>query len=398
MTTPIVSDAPIPDDLLASALLGAANRGGLGIPDESPAPETETPPPAAPESEPADDVPEEPESTESLETPEDEEETETPDTEPVDPFVELTKAGQPLAYTVDGQKKQYDGILEVPGKGAVIPPEHLGRVRDTIQRAEHAVEQNRQLYATQQEFQKVGGFEKMEELTRNVQRVDAMGGVLLEVFKDANEILALLERDANGNVALNDRAVKHLMERMEIAGTKADFAAREQFQTQRSSFREASSDGELMTAAIQQAVEMLGADLSADQRAFALEHFGQFKDALFRKATRDDVMAHPDGGFREGQKILDVQKMAPWFAKQAEQRTTTQTQVTTEVAKRTEAVKHNARVQSAAKPKVAPKAKPVPRNEDGTFKEQPKKKYDRDDFLRAAMRNEPTPGTTPDDE
>lgn len=388
MTNTTVEDAPIPDAILADALFGASNRSALAadLPDEdAPPPDAAATPPdgEAPEEPSPDDVPESPDATAEPETPDEAEEPDAPDT---DPFETLTKAGQPLTYTVDGQKKQYEGIFEVEGKGAVIPAQHLGRVRDTIQRAEHAVEQNRKMYAATQEFERVGGMARLADLERANAKLDAAGALFVELLEQPARLAGMLRQNADGSIGFDPEQRAFLIERMQVSATKAELAAQQKWEQARSAGQVQETEAATRTAALHAQIAQLATGLPNEDVEEAKAFFANFQDALFRKATPEDVAKYP-GLFTAGELIIDTPKMVGWFeGRRAQRALATETS-----AKREAAAKFNA-PRTAPKPTPKPKAKPpVPRNEDGTFAER--KKFDRDDFMRAAMRGEPTPGT-----
>lgn len=382
------TDAPIPDALLAAAF--TRDRSPFeGAEEPSPEPEAETPPPDG-ESEPDPEA----DTTATVET----EDAETPpsdapappDTQ-TDPFVALVKDALPLTYTVDGQQKTYPGVFEVPGKGAVIPAEHLARVRDTFQRAEHAVEQNRKLYAEQQEFVKVGGIERLETVERDFARQNAAGEILVSAFGDPNAIAALLVQKADGSFGFSDRH-QLLIDRMNLAAGRAEMDARAGWSTKRTTAQAEVNAPTEQTDALTQAVNELGKDLTPEDRDAAMKFFSPLAGALVRKATAEDVAQWPQ--FRIGQTLVDAPKMAAWFQTVKAHRENTAKETTARQKAEAENAKRLAQTK-AATPPAKPKPKAAPRNDDGTFAE--KKKYDREDFLMAARKGLPTPGTTPDD-
>lgn len=89
----------------------------------------------------------------------------TPPTDPteadqppaVDPWAALAKDAAPLSYKQDGTAKTFDGILEVPGKGALIPADKLDAVRNMVARHESNAAATKDLYAFRQQVDGLGG-------------------------------------------------------------------------------------------------------------------------------------------------------------------------------------------------------------------------------------------------
>lgn len=404
MTTTAHSDTPIPDDVLSAALLRSANGSPLGdaLPDEEQVEDTETPAPE-PVTQTTDAVePEEDEEADSEEADESEDAQETPDatedaapdTPPTpDPFEDAPSIGKPLTYTSDGQSKTFDGIYEIEGKGAVIPQAHLGKLRDVLNRADHATEQNRTLYAKTQEFERVGGIPRIAELEQKLAKLDAAGALFVEMLEQPQMLASLLRQTADGSITIDPMQKQFLLQRMQVAAKEAEFSAREAWEQKQVSYRSESTEASQRESALRGTIEQLADGLPPEDIDAALKHFGPLSDALFRKATPEDVEKWP-GLFAIGQTILDRPKMLAWF----EDRKALRASQREAQAKREAAAKENAKRAPVVKVATPPKPKPAPkqpRNEDGTFAEKGRK-FDRDDFMRAAMRGEPTPGTSDD--
>lgn len=395
-TPPVVADAPIPDDLLAQALLGATERSALreALPDEEPtAPSAAVPPVDAdePDAPDTDDTPDA-DDPEAQVVPDAPETLESGDSTTVDdPFTSLVKAGQPLTYTSAGQQRTFDGIVEIAGKGAVVPLDALPKLRDVLQRSEHDRAEAKRLYEQTQEFERLGGPQKLLELEQEKASLDAAGALLVALLDSPEDLASLLYRKEDGSYGINEQRRRFLIKEMQVSAKEATFAARDRIQQTQVERETERAQVTQRQQVLETAIAQLGANLTPEERAEALTFFGGFTDALYRKATIDDVQAHP-GQFTVGQTILDVPKMMPWFAQRTAERERLQK---AEEARKAASVE-NARRAPVQKPVVAKPQKPkaVPRNEDGTFAER--KKYDRDDFLRAAMRGEPTPGTQDD--
>lgn len=386
--TPDVT-APIPDDLAIAAINNAvARQNSLGLvdaePEPSPVPEEATPPEAAGEEEPDTagvDSEEDTDDDDGEATPAVPEAV-APDT---DPFESLTKAGQPLTYTVNGQQKQYEGIVEVAGKGAVIPQAHLNRVKDTIQRAEHAVEQNRKLYEETQRYAALGGMERIQTVERDYAKLNAASQVFADLVADPAKMAALFFVQPDGSLALNHDRYDILIHRMRLEAERAEMDVTKQLSEKVQTYQRQASEPTEREATLNAAIQQLADGLPPEDVAKAQAVFREFGDALFRKATPEDVAKWPNR-FNVGDTILDVPRMQGWFADRREMRSA----MTKEAEARAKAAAENAKRQPVAKVATPPKPqkpKAVPRNEDGTFAERPK--LSRGEALERALAGKP---------
>ncbi len=371
---------------------------GLNAPASTPEPETpaETPPvldtPEAPEPESAepdaeldDDAPETP----------DADDTPAPNTAiTADPLAEMLKGGKPLTYTVDGQKKETTDIVELEGRGAVIPPEALPRIRDRLQQADRLTEQNRKLYAETQEFTRVGGVERVAELERKVAQLDAAGSVLLDLIENPPKLLAMLRTQQDGSVALDPVQQEFLVRQVQVASKEAEFKAREAWTTRQTQHQSQATEAETRQATLDAQVRALGEGLPPEDIEAALQFFGPMAHVLYRQATAEDVAKYP-GAFAVGQTIFDAPRVDAWV----QDRKALRGKMAESAHKRTEAAKHNAAVtQQAAK--SAPKPTPPRNPKNGQFKEapaKPKEKPTKFDLMLRARAGKPL-FDTPDEQ
>lgn len=350
---------PIDDGALADALNarygGADSPLGL-LPDEpdTPAPETPAPDKAAetPEPDAGPDAPAPVEGDEAATAP------------APDPFAELLQAGKPLTYTVDRQPKTFDGILEIEGKGALIPADKLADVRDRLAREESNAAFTKDLYAEKQRYeQDFGGYEGIVQKLESAAQINAAALHIMDTLQKS--------RDANGNIALDAYSYSLLVKEAGLKAKEAQWEYRTEREAAHQQHATSQSEAQVRETAIPTAIEsfrtihptLTDADLAA-----AARHFAPFADALTFKATPEQAA---QWGVKPGTVMVDRQKMAAWFEDRvatATERTQTATAAATANAARAKAEKENAA--RIAKPVTKPK--PVetrPRNKDGTFAE-----------------------------
>lgn len=343
----------------------------------------------APEPETAEDAPEPPDSPEGDTEPEDATDAEadpqptdaTPADTPSDPFAALLESAKPLTYKVNGQERTLDGILEVAGKGAVIPQEKVQDIRNLIARSESNAESNRELYAFRQEVERLGGVEKFVKEAERTAMTDAASTLILEaVTQNPAQFV-------NADGSPNRERIDFLIQQAAVKAERARYDFRAQQETQATQWREESTVGQARETAIPEALasvaEQFGLDASDIQAAVA--HFGPFADALLFKATPEQAAQF---GVKAGQLMVDLPKMEPWLRDRAQRKQ----ELTALTAKRQQAAKENAaRTAQTAKPAV----KPIARNpQNGQFKTpQPApRKMSGAELKRRALAGKPIPG------
>ena len=285
----------------------------------------------------------------------------------------LAKSGTPLTYTVDGQKKTFDGILEVAGKGAVIPLDQLPRVRDAIQRREYLDEANRKLYSETERYKALGGIEGYQRTETDFARQGAAGEVLTSLLSNANELAALLVQKPDGSLGFNDQRVEFLRDRMRVAADRAEFDAQRKWTEKLQATERSVNAPEQEASLITQEIRQFAGDLPEDEQAKVAEFVNEYRSAFLRTTTPADIERWPTAGLVVGDKMFDRPKLQKHIEGVRNGLTT---RVTTQ-AKKAEAAKFNAAVKPVAK--AVQKSLP-PRKDNGQFKEekkQPPSRYER---------------------
>lgn len=386
MTAPTVEtvdtlpDGPIPDDLLAAALEASGDRAARFVTDDDP-------PKAVPTSVPAPaDAPKE--APPPVETPA--EEAETP-SEAVDPLAALLKDAKPLDYKANGASRTADFILSLGERGAFIAPDKVNEVRRVLSSADANAAANRALFERVQSYEQAIGPDLGAYHTKQEQYagMNAVGGLLFEYLTSADKLLSLIAIEGN-NVVPNRETMALLKERAAVLMDRATIEARQSRAASEGALASARQDSSIREGAIPNAIDHVFADADEATRAEAKEHFTPFASALLFKATAEDVTKYAAEGIRvtPGEWMVDVSKMAPWFAKRAENRAA----ATKAETARVRAEKENAARAPVPKP-TPPKAKvATPRNEDGTFAEGKRQRVDPSDLYERAMRGQPVSG------
>lgn len=343
--------------------------------------------PETPEPETATDAPETPDSPEGdTEVPDPEDVTADPSPDalapdtPSDPFAALLESAKPLTYKVNGQERTLDGILEVEGKGAVIPHDKVQDIRNLIARSESNAESNRELYSFRQEVERLGGVEKFVKEAERTAMTDAASTLILEaVTQNPAQFV-------NADGSPNRERIDFLIQQAAVKAERARYDFRAQQETQAHQYREESTIGQARETAIPEALASVAGQfgLDASDIQAAVAHFGPFADALLFKATPEQAAQF---GVKAGQLMVDLPKMEPWLR----DRQARKQEVTALTAKRQQAAKENAaRTAQTAKPV----AKPVARNpQNGQFKTPPApRKMSGAELKRRALAGKPIPG------
>lgn len=381
-TTPAESGDAMNDDALYAALTGQGEAQAIvadRLASETPEAETPTEPEATTEPDAGVDGPEDAPEAKADPTPA----SETPaDTPPSDPFAALLGTAKPLTYKVSGQERVFDGILEVEGKGAVIPAEKVQEVRNLIARSESNAEANRDLYAFRQEVERFGGLDAFHQQAERTAMTDAASVLILEAV--TKNPLQFVNQDGTPN----RERIDFLIQQAGVHAERARYEYRTQREQQVHQWREETSIGQARETAIPDAIahaaEQFGLDDGDIQAAAA--HFAPFAEALLFKATPEQAA---QWGVKPGTLMVDLPKMEPWF-RDRQQRKQELAQL---AQKREQAAKENAaRTAQTAKPV----AKVPPRNpQNGQFqqeKQPPKRKMSGAEMRRRALAGKPIPG------
>lgn len=279
MTAPVaepVATAPEPDlnddALVAAALSARMERQQHLFPDEPAAEPAATDP--TPKDVPAPDpaavaAPDGADSTKPAQ------EGDAPaDPDAPDPFAVLAKDAKPLGYRVNATDRVFDAILEVPGKGALIPADKLDEVRNMVARYESNAAAVKDLMPKVQQYEALGGTEKFHEaLERNAQLNAASMLILQTVFNDPRQFV-------NDDGTPNTVALEMLRREAKVAAQEARFSVITERQTQQQTMQSSSRDSEVRQTAIPSHLSEHHKDLHADDRAFIERKASQYLFAV----------------------------------------------------------------------------------------------------------------------
>lgn len=280
----------------------------------------------------------------------------TPDAEPAIP------EGTPFPYTVNGQQKTVDWALKIGEEGAVIPPQHIGKFQDLIQRDEWQRAQNQELYAKTQQYEalthKVGdneytGLEAFRQLQAEKAMLDASGGRVMAALADPDFVTNLALAYQSGEQAQVQQVLAGVLQQVKFAGERAQFdtlrTITEQVQTaarQQETTHAQTTEYQGLIAQIGKALPALTSD---DLREMH-EYFGNLKGQIFRPATLQEAQQL---GIKPGSILRDPTMMNQW----AQSRAAIRSQNADAVAAANKAAQENAARQAKPTP-----AKPVKRS------------------------------------
>lgn len=228
----------------------------------------------------------------------------------------------PFKYQVDGQEVAFDGIEEIPGEGALVSLDALPRLRDRLQTADRLGPQVQQYQQTLNRFQKVGGFERMEQLEANANVLVGIGKTLLDLLTDE----AVTEEGYPARLAklaTDPEARANLLDRLDILTQKAEMEGRGKFKAALSGMEQAGQEESARGQVIHGAVSEMAAAVARNMNiqllpedvAEAEQVFAQFADSIYRPATAEEAATLR---IPVGSRIIDYPKMHPWFVARAQ--------------------------------------------------------------------------------
>lgn len=294
VTAPVadaVTTAPavdLNDDALVAAALGARlERGQHAFPDE-PAPPGATDP--TPSDAPAPDPATVAAPKEADSTPPDPA-TEVPaDPETPDPFAVLAKDAKPLGYRVNATDRVFDAILEVPGKGAIIPADKLGDVRNMVARYESNAQAVKDLMPKVQQFEglthtvtgqngqpeTLRGMAAHQRLAEEHAALNQVGGLIMPYLTNPERLLSLLALDANNNVVPNLAAIEMLRKEAFLLDQRTRFETQRSWGERAQQVQQTEQTETVRAQAIPGYLSQAHADLHADDRAFLEQNAPQY--------------------------------------------------------------------------------------------------------------------------
>lgn len=237
---------------------------------------------------------------------------------------------EPFTYEIDGQVRQFKGILLADG-GGLIPPEALDGVRQSLAYADRAIQQNRALTeqvertnaltfrakddaGQDRDFQ---GTEAFHRLKAEYARIDAEGHTIVGSLGDPQFVINLALAYQDGNKAAALALIKNVTERVHFAGERAHFTSIRDVQQTTQKVTTDAQEAQVVDQALNAQIDAMGrwataqgVPLTAADLDAARKHFGPFKGALHRDATADELRQY---GWKPGQKVIDTPRMHGWF-------------------------------------------------------------------------------------
>ncbi len=235
----------------------------------------------------------------------------------------------PLAYTVNGQQKTVDWALQVGDEGVVIPPQHIAKLQDLIQRDEWQNAQNRDLYAKTQQYDalthKVGdqeyrGMDAFRQLQAEKAMLDASGGKVMAALADPQFVTDLALAYQSGDQTQVQNVLAGIIQQVKFAGERAQFDTLRTITQQETQARQSQESTQVQTQEYTQIIADFGKALPAltpdDLRAMH-DHFTAFRSHIFRPATLTEAQQL---GVRPGSIIKDPTVMYQWAQDRAKLR------------------------------------------------------------------------------
>jgi hypothetical protein len=251
--------------------------------------------------------------------------SEAPAPEGTEQTPEPEAAAIPFKYQADGEELSFEGIEEIPGEGAIVSVEALPRLRDQLQQAHHLSRQIGQYQGVVDRFQKVGGFERMEQLEANAAVLQAVGQKFLEILAEDGAKTEDGYPAALAELATDPRARALMLRELDVLTRDAEMRAKGTFRSTMQGVDRAGQEGASRTQAITGAVQEMGkaiasafgVTLPAEDLAEAEQVFGQFAESIYRPATAQEAATLR---VPVGSPIIDYPKMHPWFTARAQLR------------------------------------------------------------------------------
>ena len=382
MTAPVAAEPTldtIPDDFdLAGALHASAEaRSHLFAPDApEPSPVDAPPAPEAPKADPPTDPAKQPDAP-----PVEGEPDVAVDPLAADPFAALVKDAKPLAYRMNGAEYAHDTILEVPGKGAVIPADKLDAFRNYVARAESNTEAVKTLLGEREQYERVGGLEKVYQTQEQFAAINEVGLILLEAIRNP---LSLVTIDAQNNVVPHAERIQILQERMKVASERAVYDTRKTRSDTEQTFRTTAQQQSQVADAIPRTIDAHFTQFSEADRQAAKAYFGKRPDLYTFTVTAANANEY---GQPVGTLMVHGDVIKDWLTDRQASRP-----VTPPVDKaKVEAAKFNAA--ATPKPTPKPKAQAQPRDGEGKFVEgKRKERPDASTIFERALGGKPVSG------
>lgn len=359
-TAPVVESAaasgPIPDDVLGAALTARAERNQRALfDDDDPAPPDAPATPASGEAPAAADASTGSDAApKSPATPDGTDQPDAPDTSTTpDPIAALVETGNPFTYTVNKTAKPFDGIVDLGERGAFVRPDAVGRLKDTIQRAEHATEANRALYQQVQTFEQLGGVAKFHETAERNAQLNASALHIMEaVFNNPRQFV-------NDDGTPNQHALELLRREAKAAAQEAQWSVRTERTTAAEQATVSQRDAEVRQTAIPSFLSEQFPALHPEDRAL-----------LEQQGARFLFTVTPETAAQYGQPVGTLMIDADAIKANATHMQTLRAAAKAETERREKAAAENAR-RTATPPAPRPKSATTtqPRRKDGTFAE-----------------------------
>jgi hypothetical protein len=243
-----------------------------------------------------------------------------------DPDDDPLAGTQPFQYTLDGQARIFDAILEIPGQGGLIPPDKIEQVRNVFAYAEKAHLEREQLQGklaqmeqalyTKNGDNELHGTEAFQHVRGELERTLAGGNVIWAALQNPKFVTALGFAMQQGD----EESTKELLDTLRKDMTLAVLQT-ERTMGARLSAPSPEAQATQKTQAVSNAIATIARQyqgLTPDDVTEANTVFGPLASALVRPATAQDVAKWPGAGFKAGDLIVDRPQMEAFFKARAD--------------------------------------------------------------------------------
>lgn len=277
---------------------------------------------------------------------------------------------EPLAYTVSGQSRTFDGITRLKDGGAIVDPDAVDKLVRVLGERDHLYEQQQTTYSRLQDLERLTAWNEQgpDGKTRTITGPEAVVAArvtsarsakaletLVQALESPDRFLQLhdLVQDQAGNwqIVRNETAYKMLLREASLAAGEAAMTARQHFHTMAQPQPAPEPTlAELAPATVKAAIQTAGVTgLTPEDEAFLVGQFPRY----VRDATPEErrQYGHP--------KIVD--QAFPQLIKTLAARTVkaTTTATTQASAKQANQAKLAAASVGAKKPAAAPARRPA---------------------------------------
>lgn len=156
----------------------------------------------------------------------------------------------PLAYTVDGEARSFDGIKVLKGGGAIVEPDHLPKLQQRLSERDHLYEQGQRTFEKYRDLERATTWQtrdaqgNVKELTgrdalveqrsvlaRSLATLTTLNAVLSDPTQAARLVTPMEDGQGGYTLVWNSDALDSLRDKAKLAAIQAETSARSHFTT-----------------------------------------------------------------------------------------------------------------------------------------------------------------------